>query len=69
MNIGISLEQMTVAEKIEMMEKIWEDLSKDVKSPQWHGKILNERKIESNKGYSDFIDWETSKKRIRDIVS
>ncbi len=39
MSIELPLERMTVAEKLEVMEAIWESLSAqpaDVSAPEWH---------------------------------
>jgi hypothetical protein len=62
MNATLPLEKMTVAEKLQAMEELWADLSRDesLESPAWHGKILQERA-----GGKDFVDWETAKKQLR----
>lgn len=47
MSIELPLERMTVAEKLEAMEAIWESLSAqstDVPAPEWHGEVLADRK-------------------------
>jgi hypothetical protein len=62
MNATLPLEKMTVAEKLQAMEELWADLSRDenFESPAWHGKILKAREAEK-----DFMDWETAKKQLR----
>lgn len=43
MTIDMALARMTVAEKLQAMELIWADLSKEpasVPSPTWHNEIL-----------------------------
>jgi hypothetical protein len=45
MNISLPLEQMTVEEKLQMMEAIWDDLSQnsdEIQPPSWHGKVLDQ---------------------------
>jgi hypothetical protein len=63
----LPLDEMTVAEKLQLMEVLWEDLSKnpaDLPSPEWHKEVLDEccRKAES--GEEQFIDWEKAKQEI-----
>ena len=62
MNAALPLEKMTVAEKLQAMEELWADLSRDENfaSPAWHGEVLKKRANEKN-----FVDWETAKKRLR----
>lgn len=69
MNTGISLETMTLEEKIQIMERIWEDLGQNAKSQKWHGKVLRDRENKIEAGEAEFVDWEQAKKNIRDIVS
>jgi hypothetical protein len=60
----LPLDQMTVAEKLQLMEVLWEDLSKnpdDVPSPEWHKDVLNECRRKAESGEEQFIDWEKAK--------
>ena len=69
---SLSLESMSVEEKIEAMELLWEDLCKradGVDSPAWHGDVLRDREQSLAKGESQFIDWGTAKKNIRNDIS
>ena len=62
----LQVEKMSVEEKIQIMESIWDDLSKNsenITSPSWHEKILKEREND------EIIDWETAKKNIQNSVS
>ena len=66
-NADISLNGMTVEEKLHLMERIWVDLSQkpdDVPSPQWHGDILAKRLESVRSGESKFEDWETVKEQL-----
>ena len=60
--MALPLEKMTLAEKLQAMEELWADLSRDDKfeSPAWHGEVLKKRKTET-----DFVDWETAKEQLR----
>ena len=42
----LPLNEMTVAEKLQAMEALWEDLSRNaeaLESPEWHRGVLEER--------------------------
>ncbi len=62
MNVVLPLDKMTVAEKLQAMEDLWADLSRDetFESPAWHQDVLRERA-----GQNDFMDWETAKAQLR----
>lgn len=63
---------MTVAEKLRVMEELWDDLrtrAEDVPVPQWHKDLLNERERLIEAGEVEFSDWETAKKRITKLTS
>ena len=62
MNAVLPLDKMTVAEKLQAMEELWADLSRDdsFASPAWHEGVLKERA-----GQNDFVDWETAKEQLR----
>lgn len=68
MTISLPLEQMTVEEKLQVMEAIWEDLSRnaqDLPPPAWHGEVLAQRQAALDAGEDGFEDWETAKEKIR----
>lgn len=72
MQITLPLEKMSIEEKIQAMETIWDDLCKSEESlvsPVWHKDILREREKMIKKGDDKFVDWEKAKKHIRDSVS
>ena len=69
MNAELSLESMTVQEKLVLMERLWDDLSRrpqDVLSPAWHGDVLAARIAAVREGRMSFVDWEEAKDRLRD---
>lgn len=68
----IALENLSVADKILLMERLWEALSRrpsDVPSPDWHGDILAERRAAVRAGSKEFISWEEAKIRLRERLS
>jgi len=72
MAIPIPLESMSVEEKLQTMESIWEDLcrkSENITSPPWHKKVLNEREEGIENGEEKFEDWETAKNNIKKDIS
>jgi len=65
----VPIENFSVAEKLLLMERLWEDLSRrpsDVPIPAWHGNILSEREAAVREGRTSFVDWEAAKKRLRE---
>jgi len=68
MDVTLSLDQMTTAEKLRVMEAIWADLSRneaDLESPAWHEDVLREREARYRAGEEKPVDWETAKKQLR----
>ncbi len=56
MNLDIT--RMTVPERIQAMEKLWDSLSpqeREIESPQWHWDILDERMRKIQNGTAEFI--------------
>ena len=68
MSVELPLDQMTLAEKLEVMETIWADLSRrsdSLPSPDWHKEVLQERKRLADEGKLKFVDWETAFTELR----
>lgn len=64
----LPLKTMSVEEKIQTMEMLWDDLCRlpdGVKSPDWHQDMLADREVVIERGGEAFEDWEAAKKRIR----
>ena len=71
MPIIFPLKQMSVSEKLQLMEALWDDLSRDadaLESPEWHGQVLNEREDRIASGEAKFSDWDQAKLDIRKRV-
>lgn len=68
----IQIDQLTVTEKIQVMESLWDSLcahSENIASPSWHGQVLLEREDSLNNQADGFVDWEEAKRAIRKQVS
>ncbi len=71
MAITLPLNEMTVSEKLQAMEALWEDLSRGsdtLISPEWHSDILEERERRIASGDATFTNWEQAKADIRKRV-
>lgn len=65
--VTLHLDEMTLAEKLAAMELLWEDLArtpKAIESPEWHKRILEDRRQRLAAGGAQFIDWENAKAEI-----
>ena len=68
MHTALPLNEMTTAEKLVVLDQIWEDLmrnSVDIPSPDWHKEVLSARAKRVKNGESEFMDWEDAKSRLR----
>lgn len=66
--IPLPLNEMTVEEKLQAMEMLWEDLSRrpeNIPSPDWHEEVLRKREAALERGEEGIEDWEAAKRRIR----
>jgi hypothetical protein len=60
---------LTTAEKLQAMEALWADLSRDetqFQSPGWHEEVLKERACRVEAGEEAFIDWSVDKQQLRE---
>ena len=70
--IDLSLSQLSFAQKLDLMETLWADLTREgrkLKSPAWHETVLKDREEAFAAGIVTVSDWEQAKKRIRRKVS
>ncbi|HXV83863.1 MAG TPA: addiction module protein [Candidatus Binatia bacterium] len=68
MSKSLPLKEMTLHEKMAVMESLWEDLagsSDPIESPAWHKEILDQRWRRISEGEAQFIDWQAAKVEIR----
>lgn len=71
MSISLSLEKMSIEEKLQMMEFLWADLSSRANEavfPAWHGEVLLKREADVERGTAQFEDWEDAKQKIKDEI-
>ena len=62
------LNEMSVEEKLQTMEALWQSLSADpaaIESPAWHEEELAERERKIESGEAKFVEWEKAKADIR----
>ena len=69
---AIPLSRLSFEQKLDLMETLWADLSRDEKkleSPDWHKAALMERSEAYATGKVATSDWEQAKKRIKKKVA
>ncbi len=76
MSMELPLDRMTLADKLEAMEMLWADISRqpaELPSPDWHQEILDERRRLVTEGKLKFLDWDTAiadlRKELREDTS
>ena len=68
----LKIKDLTMKEKLQAMELLWDDIchnSPDFSSPGWHEDILKEREKRLKEGKEKFIDWDDAKKDLRKLMS
>ena len=71
MQVQLPLDQMTIADKLEVMESLWADLSRrpdDLPSPDWHRDVLLDRKRLVEEGKLKFVDWQKAFGQLREEI-
>lgn len=64
----IEIKYLSKEEKLQIMEAIWEDLSKDeeqVESPEWHQDALQETSDRLYAGQEEIFEWREAKTKLR----
>lgn len=67
MSNEISLDGLSVAEKVQLLERVWSELCRstaDVASPDWHREILEERQRRLLSGEATVSSWRDTKTRL-----
>lgn len=70
--IDLDLSELTLAQKLDLMEAIGDDLVKheqSFESPHWHENILKDREDALREGKTTVSDWSEAKDRTRKNVS
>ena len=68
---NLPLEKMSVEEKLQAMESLWDDLCSKagaISSPAWHEDVLAERQAMLKSGEDQFEDWDAAKRNIRNKI-
>ncbi len=68
----LNVQSMTVVEKLQAMEMLWDDLCRNVgglEPPAWHEKILLEREEQLRQAKDKFEDWDQAKTDIWKSIS
>ena len=70
MPIELPLSTMSVAEKMQLLEQVWDNLcqqSGEVRSPEWHAAILEERQRQMENGAMSVSPWSEAKERLQKL--
>ena len=62
------IERMSVAERLQVMEQLWDALCRDageMASPEWHRDILADRKVRAQSGEAKFLTLDQLRARLR----
>lgn len=68
MEYHLPLDKMTTNEKLQAMESLWQDLSKNIENlpvPAWHRDVLLAREMKIREGKATYMDWSQAKDFIR----
>lgn len=67
----IDIEKMTIEEKLQTMELLWNDLCRnaaDFVTPEWHKDVLAQREERLRNGEERILDREQAKKEIEESL-
>ena len=67
--VVLPLDKMTISEKLEVMEVLWDDISRypaGFQSPEWHESYLRELEESVAAGKEKFFDLDEAEKIIRE---
>ena len=72
MSISINYNQMPIADKFLMLEKLWENMTLNASengfTPKWHLDVLKQREENTQNSKSSFNDLEDMKNRLQKLV-
>jgi hypothetical protein len=67
MNGTITVSELSLPQKLKLMEELWAELSREPKNvpvPEWHLETLVEREKLFLEGKAKFSDWSEAKQRL-----
>ena len=62
------IERMSVAERLQAMDQLWDSLTRDsdeIPSPEWHQEVLADRKARAQRGEAKFLTMDQLRSRLR----
>jgi hypothetical protein len=62
------IDKMTVAERLQAMERLWDALAREagnMASPEWHGDVLADRKARAERGEAKFLTLAQLRARLQ----
>jgi len=68
----LDLDLMTTQDKMEAMERLWDDLCRgtsEIDSPAWHEGALIERARQVKEDENSILNWEQAKRYIQNSLS
>lgn len=67
MPLDIQIKSLSVSEKVQLLESVWQSLCAhpgDVRSPEWHSEVLEQRKRRLEDGRATIASWADAKARL-----
>ena len=64
----LAIKKLSRAEKLRVMEALWEDLCREdqsIQSPAWHESVLRETEERVQTGQEKILDWKVAKRELR----
>jgi hypothetical protein len=68
MQAPLPLNEMTITEKLVVMNQIWDDLMRNpdnIPSPEWHKEVLSARAERVKNGKANFKNYDSVKSELR----
>jgi putative addiction module component (TIGR02574 family) len=62
------IERMSVTERLQAMDQLWDSLTRDgdeIPSPAWHQDVLADRKARAQRGEAKFLTLDQLRSRLR----
>ncbi len=70
MSGDIQIDSLTFAQKIDLLETVWDSLCRDrarFQVPDWHSEILEERRMRLESGEATLVSLEDVKTRLNQL--
>lgn len=70
MSVDIRIETLSVAEKVQLLESVWQSLCAhpcDMRSPEWHRELLDDRRRRLEDGGAAISTWPDAKARLMQL--